>query len=460
MAFDLQSWLATLLGSRKTPPNHLGLKYDPRTEAAAILAQLADRSTNNVLSLTDSYSGYVREGALRLLQQNSPSQEALSTIIRRLNDWVPAVRVAATECFLNYLRKEYLPFVLASLTNLLMLADKTRQDHSALLGSVRTALMQSPELVLTSFPEQKGRAARFLLEILVQSGVAQAWECALRHADPSVRTRAVAELALQSTNIAIPWLDHAMLDKHPRIRCAALRARLAFACDPNERLMLCQRLLLDSASSPRSAAAWYAEQEGMDVTGWYRQQLDTADASEALLHEVARRDLVDGVTLARQHQHDPRTRLRGLALLALLHLCPDEQDALVKQGLTDRSARIRDLVRKQLRTKITVDVSVLEDAFFTATHQGSAHGILAMFSSWRQIMVLLEWLHHTSSAEETNAAHTMLVNVCRHTQSLYWCQPSPEERLRIETVLTELHQYIVGIPELVGVLDKHGLWKS
>ena len=76
----------------------LGSRYPLQEQAARrIVRKICATSPDVALPLSNAWSGFIREEALRCcLSIQSPFE--LSLALRRLNDWVPQVRVAAAKC--------------------------------------------------------------------------------------------------------------------------------------------------------------------------------------------------------------------------------------------------------------------------------------------------------------------------------------------------------------------------
>lgn len=452
MDFDLNAWLAFWRQQFAQDPR--GLATD-----AKFSAELAG-CPEALCVMTEDWDGHLRERALRLLRQHEPSQMALQAILQRLNDWVPNVRQQAERCFRDYLHPAHLPLLLMCLDELLVLQRKTRQDHSVLLAEVQQAL-QAPNmqaLLLRALPQHKSHSARFLLQILlaVQPCPPEVGLAALRHVDPSVRLLIVRALAEGGTASCLSLLELAMQDRLASVRSQALRGRLQWAADPAERLALCQRLLLDASVGPRAVAIWYAEAAGMDVTAWYRSALQRGetDACQALLHEAVQRGLEEGIVLALAHRHDPVVKTRCLAMVALLRLQPAKQDEWAMAGITDPAAKIRKRILTLLRSEITVDAVQLEPAFaLYANNAWSVTGVLMLFSPWRRVVLVLEWLQ---SFVETQPPAGLFTSI---TTGLAYTQPTAAERERIVAALGQARvRELLGCDFLIQVLQRQGLW--
>lgn len=167
------------------------------------------RKPIEALTLLDitSNNGYRREKALRTIQAGMPSEFFFALCLRRLNDWVPEVRVAARECLSG-------------------IADQTRPEH--VVGALAAILPQwynwgrledidraylaqilSKEPIIFAFKEHLIHEPQGpLAKILSQLGNTTAIDCHLPEIAHKARQPAVRAKAYRSMlSGVISWID-------------------------------------------------------------------------------------------------------------------------------------------------------------------------------------------------------------------------------------------------------------
>lgn len=209
-------------------------------------------------------NGFVREAAVQRLAGQA-STEALLAILERLNDWVPQVRQQAQTAVEQFLVVERVDLLLQVLTPLLALADKQRVDHRGTLLNARSlfSLPQVREQVEQAFASCRGRAARFVFDLLLEKCTDRPsfLADALMHEDVTVRHKAVTACADLPATDAVPLLERALQASAASLRVQALRGLLSLLNDPREHL---QVALLDGSSAVRCLARWAAPRYAVD----------------------------------------------------------------------------------------------------------------------------------------------------------------------------------------------------
>ncbi|MGE7958584.1 PBS lyase [Pseudomonas sp. NPDC089530] len=274
------------------------------------------------LELSRFGNGFVRQAAVRGLAAQ-PSAEALAALLERLNDWVPQVRQEAAAAVEAYWAPEYAGLLLQTLAPLLALAGKQRADHGAILERA-TAVLQLTQVrdeVQGGFGDCRGKAARFVFELLLK-GVEDRpalLAMALRHPEVSVRQMAVDACAELPAGQAVPLLEEVMRTGGASVRVKALRLLLPLLADPREYL---RQALLDPSGALRCLAHWAAPRHGLDPRE---------------------------VLLARLQQPAPGNKRQWLGLLGLVKELQEPQaDAMVRQALASPALTVRLLALQTL----------------------------------------------------------------------------------------------------------------
>ncbi|MGZ0700708.1 HEAT repeat domain-containing protein [Pseudomonas sp. L5B5] len=274
------------------------------------------------LELSRFGNGFVRQAAVRGLAAH-PSASALAALLERLNDWVPQVRQEAAAAVEAYWAPEHAGLLLQTLAPLLALAGKQRADHGATLERA-TAVLQLAQVrdqVQGAFGRCRGKAARFVFELLLK-GVEDRpalLALALRHPEVSVRQMAVDACAQLPGEQAVPLLEEVMRSCGASVRVKALRLLLPLLADPREYL---RQALLDPSGALRCLAHWAAPRHGLDP-------LD--------------------VLLARLQQPAPGNKRQWLGLLGLVReLQEPRADAMLQQALASPAPSVRLLALQAL----------------------------------------------------------------------------------------------------------------
>lgn len=255
-----QDWLARLTRKQGQPDTYEDYR---RNEALEKLARIGN--TGTWAEASRDYNGFVREVAVRELSRQ-PSPEALAVLIERLNDWVPQVRDLAAEGLKAYLSSAHVQTWLSALGPLMALQAQRRIDHGPTLTAIR-ALLQSADCrdeVFADFLRQQGKAARYLLALLLED--TQATQTLLRgalvHRDSSVQLMAVIASQTIPAAQSLPLLLEALPGSGAKVRARMLYALLPLLPDPTPVL---REALLDASPAVRNLALWAAPRHGIDA---------------------------------------------------------------------------------------------------------------------------------------------------------------------------------------------------
>ncbi|PMY37257.1 MULTISPECIES: PBS lyase [Pseudomonas] len=288
------------------------------------------------LELSRFGNGFVRQAAVRGLAAQ-PSAEALAALLERLNDWVPQVRQEAAAAVEAYWAPEHAGLLLQTLAPLLALTSKQRADHGATLERA-TAVLQLAQVrdeVQGAFGDCRGKAARFVFELLLK-GVEDRpalLAMALRHPEVSVRQMAVDACAELPDEQAVPLLEEVMRRCGASVRVKALRLLLPLLADPGAHL---RQALLDPSVALRCLARWAAP----------RHRLDPRE-----------------VLLARLLEPAPLNKREWLGLLGLAKELQEPQaDAMLQQALASKALTVRLLALQALGERgLAQQLAALDD---------------------------------------------------------------------------------------------------
>ena len=139
-------------------------------------------------------NGHVREAAVRLFKDEGTSLR-IGVLTVRLNDWVPAVRTAAKQAFLNQIETADHQIVVGYLPLISRLEDCSRTDHSEALSAVIARLRTKKgkaELISSAVSERVDvrRAFRRFASSVFEPGDELIFQLCLRSSDAIIRLSA------------------------------------------------------------------------------------------------------------------------------------------------------------------------------------------------------------------------------------------------------------------------------
>jgi HEAT repeat protein len=222
-------------------------------------------------------SGYVREAAVRRLAVLTTGDE-LKYLLIRLNDWVPAVRIAARQAVQARMRPAYARIFAANIGLIERLTHWERVNHAQFINWVleylRAPECQADVVALLQSPDAITR--RLIYRLLATPGSNQITSLlrqGFEDRDPTIRLWAIREARKHlSWGTLAEMLAVPLKDKSAAVRLQAARAYVEHL--DAESAPLLKRFLMDSAASLRSIGRYYlARMEHCDFPAFYRSQL-------------------------------------------------------------------------------------------------------------------------------------------------------------------------------------------
>lgn len=231
-------------------------------------------------------SGHLREEAVKELR-GATTDSAVAFQLIRVNDWVEPVRSQARANLLELLEaQQYSPFF-RHLSLVFRLKDCERDDHSAVVGAVLSALLRedAPEALTVALnnPERSTRRNTYLAAMLIR-GVHR-WriiEAGLRHSDPVLRLWALRDARRESRP---QWIHQQLLaglvDSFVPVRREAILGIVEqFPAEAQAALI---KMLNDGSGSIRELARFYLRRFGeQDFASFYRASLTKHPSREAI----------------------------------------------------------------------------------------------------------------------------------------------------------------------------------
>lgn len=471
MHFDFHTWLEQLCRGNS----------DQRSIGASHYAEFADVLSDDIflpeqetqlLTLSSYWDGHVREAAVRKLR-HAHSPDALRAIIERLNDWVPQVRSAAVEAAVTFISGNDIAHTLPCLDAILALSRKQRADHTSFIALI-DRLLSRPEThatVKAFFNASRGAVARHVFtQMLSWQSVElnKTIATGARHPDLTVRMAALKACGQLDETKSSPILKLFLEDKQPAIRKEALRAMWSRNDSLNTRTGLLQRFLVDSSTSVRELALWYAKQIEFDVDGYlqfYMQSFPRHDANDqGALGLIGMVSAQHYLPLVQSSFKNGRPVVRRAALVAWVQINKETAaeavaEALLETGKVSKTA-------KQLLSKGRVDLSAEQFIYIVETALNrqqfdKALGFISQLPLWERFEYLLRCLANASD----NAERIKIVSALQEwelAQNRSYLKPDSAQNQRLKAMLNDDNRLAALLKntrlwfalEQIGLLDK------
>jgi HEAT repeat protein len=390
-------------------------------------------------------SGYVREAAIKRLDQITTRAE-LPFLMLRLNDWVSNVRDAAYEAVRTRLKPEYGPSFIANFALVSRLEEAGRADHKALIQAIngllrgdecRTSLLES----LTSDDRFIRRASFRLALNSAKSDLPEIVRQALNDQDTVIRLRA-AQTVFSAFEGA--KLDHFLgLMKHDRfmpVRREALRIDVRRS-SPGLISELCSALL-DSHASMREEARYHLLKiSSIDVAGFYRQTLTTAEGPTlySALSGLGETGSPEDDGLIVPYASHRASKIRRAAIRALGRLHAGSHIEVFIEALKDRVPHVS---RQALRALTNMTSSVSGERIWKLLHlatdahvRRNALSLIEKLGKWDSIHYMLRAV--CDSDEEITAMSRSGIQrwLARFNRS--FLSPKPDQLGQLNNALEE-----------------------
>ncbi|MEM5318183.1 hypothetical protein, partial [Paraburkholderia sp. JHI869] len=294
------------------------------------------------------YSGYVREAAIGRAVELGDSS-SLDSIAKRVNDWVPEVRRAATSALLTLLATvpaEHFVPIIPRLRGLML---ATRTDHRSWLFEFERRLVEAggTKAIVAAMTgtDFRLRRAAFLVAVDHQLlSLNETIALGLNSGDIVLARSAVAMLDRAPVSERAKYIDLAAASPFGPVRLAAFNLISSDKSSSDYEPFL-WRATLDSQGSLRTAAARLLAEHGRDVLGHCTALLDAGEltarqvrAGLSLLAELHAPEVVP--TLAR-HADDARAEIRAHVVALQAKISPSLKDEIASRALLDPSRQVR-----------------------------------------------------------------------------------------------------------------------
>lgn len=289
------------------------------------------KSLEEWIEQTSSYSGYEREAAIQALRSRRDGA-AISCLLVRANDWVPAVRDAALLALQDFLSDEFASEWISALESLTALQRARRGNHAGLLSAV-AALLGRPErlpVVLDAASRGSQAVRRYAFDLQCNQTVEDEQRIQLLVGAVLGDDLPIARRVLAcATGAVSERVAHAACQsRFSELRIAGLRHLLRAA--PESSRELSRERCLDRSGGVRAVAlhAIRSHQE------------------EPLVLELA---------LARLNDRESSARSKSVALLVLGDLCPGRSRSYCEEAVQSDSSALRCAAYAQLLATASED---------------------------------------------------------------------------------------------------------
>lgn len=315
---------------------------------AAIEAVRSSADQDFMAQCMSHYSGYLREAAIsRAVELGGDAP--LEAIAKRVNDWVPEVRRAATNALLTLFATVPADHFVPLVPRLRDLMLATREDHRSWVFEFERRLIEAggTEAIVAAMTgaDFRLRRAAVLLGIDHQVlSVTETIEIGLNSGDVVLARSAVALLDRLPTPDRLEYIARATESSFGSIRFAAFN--LIASADSNSGYEpFLWRATLDPQGSLRSAAARLLRGRGRDVIGHCTAILHAGNLTSmqvrAALSLLVELRAPDTLRTLNEYAQCERTEIRAHAVALQAKVSPTQQDEIASRALLDPSRKVR-----------------------------------------------------------------------------------------------------------------------
>ncbi|KVW36967.1 hypothetical protein WK93_27465 [Burkholderia ubonensis] len=417
------------------PAQTVYLAQGRQMQLCTALEMLATSTDRELIAMCIShYSGYVREASINRAVELGGS-EFLEPIAKRVNDWVPVVRNAATDALNKLLATVAAVHFVALLPGLRDLLSATRIDHSAWLLGFEKRIVHAggAEAIITAMASADFRLKRtaYLLAIDHQLlPLADLVKRALRSGDIMTAQRAVALLERVPMQDRERCIELAAASPFGPVRYAAFRYVTSDRLDVDQEPFL-WRAIFDSQGCLRSAAARLLDERGRDVVGRCIAMLESGKLSgtqiRAGLSLLAERHAPEATAILEKFSGDPRAHLRAHAVVLLARLTPSLKDEIAARALLDPARRVRKSGVRQCALGAFVSLEQIETML--ARH-GDRYAALAICARnpWDYLACLVLVAEHRTPSEGADDDLALALRKWIDNSISAWTKPGAQHR--------------------------------
>jgi hypothetical protein len=378
----------------------LGRPWRGTTTLVPITGEDQDRAAYLFTAASDG-NGFVREQALTSFV-HVPGRLALVAALIRSDDWVKEVAGAAQNLLRKLLAIGFGRELFALLDLLLALQQRQRFCERVWSETIEP-LLSSPEHAAERWAAAQigtSRSRLYALELIGkfdESRTEDACYLALKSNDPAIANWAVAKAAtFASPAAAIKLANRALRHANGSVRTRALR--LAVKLDGTASLKLVERMIFDRAKAPRNAAAYELRtRHQRDPMTYWRESLDSGAhgpehiAIDALAEYAQPQDIE---RLLSWHA-DRRAKTRASVLRGVHRANDPNLSQRLSAALRDRSSLVvSEAVAIARSEPAMIDRNVIESAFDATRDVRSRRALVRsarLLGKWNALEMYLKW---------------------------------------------------------------------
>lgn len=435
--------IAKIFGTRSpsTVPAHQvyivpGESMPLRTAIETIMGS----TDNELVALCIShYSGYVREAAISRAVELGGSS-FLESITKRVNDWVPEVRRAATNALLTLLATVPAEHFVLLIPRLRRLMAAMRTDHRSWLFDFEQRLVEAggAAAIIAAMGGTDFRLKRAAFMVAVDHqllSVTESTKLGLRSGDIVLAQHAMTQLDRVPVSERTLCIDLAAASPFGSIRFAAFNLISKDQSSAGFEPFL-WRTLFDSQGSLRSAAARLLVERGHDVPGGCSTLLDSGElttrqirAGLSLLVEYRAPEV--GPMLAR-YASDARAAIRAHAIALQAKASPSIKDEIASRALLDPSRKVRKVGVHLCACGAFVSLDLIETMLVQRQDRHAALAVCAR-DKWDSLVciALITELHAPTGSSDADIRYALRNWIGDPTSS--WTKPGVEQRMILST---------------------------
>ena len=367
---------------------------------------------DDLLALSEHWNGFKRENAVRRLGMLG-NPVAIPKLIVRANDWVPQVRLAATESLEKLLKHENARAFVLSLPDLHHLRSCRRDDHDNLISNVTNFLLQPDNVhhVILATKNDDPYIARIAVRLCIENSLINRQKLVsncLSHGDVVVRNIATDLLREFSGETLEHFLQETIQDPYMPIRREAFQIYLRVS--PEKGLEIANRFLFDRHVSIRDIAIKQLLNKEVDVEKILMNVL-SSNVHSALKIRCAILGLADigsmqSVSVVKKLSGNSLPSIRKASLQALVKLTGEDAKSFLLYGLKDRSpnvAKESSRLLNKLKIKLSTNelLGIVEKADYRHTLKVCLY-CARKINKWERLIFLLGLFRLLMPKDSTN----------------------------------------------------------
>jgi hypothetical protein len=455
-------FIARLLGRAPAPaaeaPPTTHRRYNEMIEQRILDVRGCD-AVDRLIDYLDDRNGHVREAAIdRAVELGEPA--LLPALAGRLNDWVAPVRDKARDAVLALLGTldpdKDAGAALHLLQDVEQLKLARRTDHAAWIANFERRLVEvlGAERILEAIGAKHGRVPQLSFTLARTYALADAFALCRR----AFANKGNVALARQAMDMARGLGEAEQQDVYRLaldapaglVRAEALRALLrSNTLDP---AALAASMLADANTWVRLVASACLARLDIDVPGKYAERI-AASASDCRVLRACLAGLAESggtahLGLIREYAAYPNARVQIAALLAWVHLAPNDKDDIARHVLRSPHSRVRKLFPKFVRLGAYVPTDA---AISSMRAHGDYEQMLAFAQStpWTLPEVIATIAAETGANADLRHRLSRELDAWLHSEVLGYTRPTAQQRAFLcqETVRQTLLDLLENAPD-------------